>query len=84
MLDISVAAAKAHAAKLEFDGASYGPAGYADTKKAPVSLLDRQRRTFDQFAALVPKVRRSAYRSAVLARLSAGGPASRRAAARLL
>jgi hypothetical protein len=71
MLDISAARAKERAAKFEFDSASYGPAGYESTRREPPMLSDRQRRTLDQFVALVrPWQRRTAYFSAVLARLS--------------
>jgi hypothetical protein len=70
MIDVSIATQKANAAKLEFDNASFGPAGFCRTRKQPVSLSDRQRRTIEQFAELVPQERRSAYHSAVLARLS--------------
>jgi hypothetical protein len=73
MLDISAVKAKARAAEREFDNASYGPAGVTSTRREPPMLIDRQRRMLDQFAALVPKSRRSAYHSAVLARLS-GSP----------
>jgi hypothetical protein len=51
-----------------------GPAGVEGTKRASVSLLDRQRRIIDQFVVLVrPWQRRAVYRDAVLRRLS-GSP----------
>jgi hypothetical protein len=77
--DISIAARKpldkAHAEKYaaSWDNSGVGPAGYAATKKAPVSLTDKQCRILGQFSSLVPKARRAAYNSAVMARLS-GSP----------
>jgi hypothetical protein len=69
MIDISVAAAKAHAAKLEFDGC--GSAGIGRTRKEPVQFTDRQLRIVERFTLLVlPWQRRRAYRDAVEARLS--------------
>jgi hypothetical protein len=78
MIDVSVTARKvvekAHAAKFatSFESVT-GPAGFEKTRREPPMLSDRQRRTLDQFAALVPKARRSAFHSTVLARLS-GSP----------
>jgi hypothetical protein len=71
MLDVSIATRKAHAAKLEFDNASCGPAGVERTRREPVAFTDRQRRILDQFAALVlPWQRRRAFLAAVEVRLS--------------
>jgi hypothetical protein len=79
MIDISAVKAKerekAHAAKFaaSWNNSEFGDAGVEKTRREPAMLSDRQCRTLDQFAALVPKSRRSAYSSAVLARLS-GSP----------
>jgi len=71
MIDVSVTARKAHAAKFaaSFEP-SIGPAGYEKTRREPPTLTDKQYQTLDRFAALVPKERRSTYHSTVLARLS--------------
>jgi hypothetical protein len=76
MYDISVttrkAVDKARDAKFaaSWSNAEFGDAGVERTRKAPVSLSDRNWRVLDRFTALVPAERRAAYRSAVLARLS--------------
>jgi hypothetical protein len=83
MIDISCVARKAHAAKYaaSFEP-SVGMAGYANTRREPLLLSDRQHRLVEQFAVLIPKERRSVYRAAVHARLSgAPGDAACRSAA---
>jgi hypothetical protein len=72
MLDISAARAKERAARFatSFDNTATGPAGFEKTRREPPMLTDKQCRKIDQFAALVPKARRSAFRDAVLRRLS--------------
>jgi hypothetical protein len=73
MIDVSVTARKAHAARFasSFDSAP-GPAGFSATRKESAAVLtDKQTRIVEQFARLVmPKARRSVYREAVYARLS--------------
>jgi hypothetical protein len=76
VIDVSVTTRrifeKAHAEKYaaSWDNSGIGPAGFEKTRREPLLLTDKQRRTISQFSELVPWQRRHAYGAEVEARLS--------------